>query len=87
MLLALLVFCAGILDLFLKPTGSSLKLWFLEIRLLWELIGGKDVEAGGVELGADVCFMCLQVSLSRVCESFYVFHFHESKFELVFLEN
>ena len=56
-------------------------------HLLWELIGGKDVEAGGVELGADVCFMCLQVSLSRVCESFYVFHFHESKFELVFLEN
>merc|ERR1719222_1037442 len=49
-LLALLVFCIGILDLFLNPVGSSLKLWFLENRLLWELIGGKEVEAGGVEL-------------------------------------
>jgi len=63
MLLALLVFCAGILDLFLKPIGSSLKLWFLEIRLLWELIGGKDVEAGGVELGRNVF-----VSFFYVCK-------------------
>ena len=29
----LLVFCVGIRDLFLNPVGSSLKLWFLEIRL------------------------------------------------------
>ena len=42
-------------------------------HLLWELIGGKDVEAGGVELRADgfvSFFRCLQVSLSCV---FYVF--------------
>jgi len=57
-LLALLVFCVGIRDLFLNPVGSSLKLWFLEIRLLWELIGGKEVETGGIELrtsGKSVC--------------------------------
>ena len=57
----------------------NIKLIFLvadDFYLLWELIGGKEVEAGGVELGADVFvsfFMCLQVSLSRVCEFFYVF--------------